>query len=44
MLLGERLEIKFFALATKRTGFEVMVCEKDLTAIIGVGQYRGSTC
>lgn len=30
-----------FALAAKRKGFEVMVFEKDLSAIRGEGQYRG---
>ncbi|KAJ6930120.1 zeaxanthin epoxidase [Populus alba x Populus x berolinensis] len=30
-----------FALAAKRKGFEVMVFEKDLSAVRGEGQYRG---
>lgn len=30
-----------FALAAKRKGFEVVVFEKDLSAIRGEGQYRG---
>lgn len=30
-----------FALAAKRKGFEVLVFEKDLSAIRGEGQYRG---
>lgn len=30
-----------FALAAKRKGFEVIVFEKDLSAIRGEGQYRG---
>ncbi|KAI4386683.1 hypothetical protein MLD38_004595 [Melastoma candidum] len=30
-----------FALAAKRKGFEVMVFEKDMSAIRGEGQYRG---
>lgn len=30
-----------FALAAKRKGFDVMVFEKDLSAIRGEGQYRG---
>ena len=30
-----------FALAAKKKGFEVMVFEKDLSAIRGEGQYRG---
>lgn len=30
-----------FALAAKRKGFEVMVFERDLSAIRGEGQYRG---
>ena len=30
-----------FALAAKRRGFEVVVFEKDLSAIRGEGQYRG---
>lgn len=30
-----------FALAAKKKGFEVMVFEKDLSAVRGEGQYRG---
>ena len=30
-----------FALAAKRKGFEVVVFEKDMSAIRGEGQYRG---
>lgn len=30
-----------FALAAKRKGFEVVVFEKDLSAVRGEGQYRG---
>lgn len=30
-----------FALAAKRKGFEVVVFEKDISAIRGEGQYRG---
>lgn len=30
-----------FALAAKRKGFEVVVLEKDISAIRGEGQYRG---
>lgn len=30
-----------FALAAKRKGFDVLVFEKDLSAIKGEGQYRG---
>lgn len=30
-----------FALAAKRKGFEVMVFERDMSAIRGEGQYRG---